>query len=222
MLQPHMIETGVFDIPLMLAPSLEGQRAFLQTMLLGAQRRLRRFAQSYGWLDHMLTPFAIRAQMYLLKERFDHDLLALVGMDTNTQLPSTYCAALEEQVLMSVSPELYAELYPEGNEVDAFEKLLTHEMAHRLHIRILNGDEERMGPIWFYEGFALYAANQFEAFLPVLNKDEIWEVVRTEERIDYRRYASVFRYLLNFVSLEQLVDRGGIAEFLCWLQQNTG
>ena len=180
-----------------------------------------RFAQSYGWLDHMLTPFAIRAQMYAVKEQFDHDLLALVGMDTNTQLPATYCAALEEQVLMSVSPELYIELYPEGNEADAFEKLLTHEMAHRLHVRILNGDEERMGPVWFYEGFALYAANQFETFLPVLNKEEIWEVVQAEERMDYRQYASVFRYFLNFVPLEQLVERAGSAEFPGWLRQIT-
>jgi hypothetical protein len=31
-----------------------------------------------------------------------------------------------------------------------FEKLLTHEMAHRLHIRILDGSEEAMGPVWFY------------------------------------------------------------------------
>ena len=33
----------------------------------------------------------------------------------------------------------------DGDEENAFEKLLAHEMAHRLHIRILNGNENAMG-----------------------------------------------------------------------------
>jgi hypothetical protein len=62
---------------------------------------------------------------------------------------------------MAVSPELYAENYPEGIEEDSYEKLLAHKIAHGLHIRILNGDEGRMGPTWFFEGFAIYAVEQF-------------------------------------------------------------
>ena len=167
----------------------------------------------------MLAPFAKQARFFAVKEQFDHDLLELAGMDTSIELPKTYCAALEQQVLVSVSPELYTQLYPEGDEPHAFEKLLTHEMAHRLHIRILNGDEERMGPIWFYEGFALYAAGQFEDHMPVLSKGEIWETVQTEQRIDYRLYAAVFRYFSELVPVQQLIEQAGNAGFQNWLQQ---
>lgn len=219
MQQPQMIEQGVFDVPLLLTPALESQRTQLRAMLVEAQRRLRTFASAHGWLEHMLAPFAIQARVFDIKAQFDHDLLELAGMDTSIELPKTYCAALEEQVLVSVSPGLYAALYPEGDEPHAFEKLLAHEMAHRLHIRILNGDEERMGPIWFYEGFALYAANQFEGFLPVLSTAELWETVQTEERIDYRRYAAAFRYFAEQVPVQRLVEKAGEAGFHDWLRE---
>ena len=219
MSQPQSLELGVFDIPLSLSSSLEPHRAQLQARLAGAQSRLKKFAQAHQWLEHVLTPFALQARIFADKQHFDHDLLELACMYTTIELPKTYCAALVQQVLVSVSPELYAELYPEGDESDAFEKLLTHEMAHRLHIRILNGDEEKMGPIWFYEGFALYAADQFAACLPALNAAEIWETVQTEERIDYRRYAAVFCYFLELAPLGQLIEHAGHPEFAGWLQQ---
>ena len=222
MQQPQMIEQGVFDIPLLLTPALEPQRTQLRAVLVEAQRRLKKFASAHGWLEHMLAPFAIQARVFEVKAQFDHDLLELAGMDTSIELPKTYCAALEQQVLVSVSPELYAELYPEGDEPHAFEKLLAHEMAHRLHIRILNGDEERMGPIWFYEGFALYAADQFEGFLPVLSAAQLWETVQTEERIDYRRYAAAFRYFSQQAPLQQLVEKAGDAGFHDWLRNIPG
>jgi hypothetical protein len=137
------------------------------------------------------------------------------------ELPETYCAALEQGILMSVSPELYQRLYPEGDEGQAFEKLLTHEMAHRLHIRILDGNEEAMGPVWFFEGFALYAAAQFEQSLPALSAAGIWEIVGAEERGDYRRYAAVFRSFLGKASLQQLVGMAGKAEFVDWLRDDV-
>ena len=50
---------------------------------------------------------------------------------------------------MSVSPKVYSQIYTEGIEEKSFEKLITHEMVHSLHIRILNGNEEAAGPICF-------------------------------------------------------------------------
>ncbi len=70
----------------------------------------------------------------------------------------------------------YAEIYPEGIEDKSFEKLLTHEMAHRLHIRILDGNEEAMGPIWFFEGFAIYIADQLIKPEINLSKKEMYEI----------------------------------------------
>jgi hypothetical protein len=216
---PHPIEDGVFDIPLQLDAALEPQQNQLRGLLLSAQKRLRDFALARGWGEHVRTPFAESAHIHATKAAFDLDLLTLCGLDPTMELPSTYCAALEQGVLLSVSPELYRALYPEGDETDAYEKLLTHEMAHHLHIRILGGDEEAMGPVWFYEGFALHAADQLRQSAPRLDESEIWAVVRAEERADYRQYVSVFDHFLGKAALPQLVDRAGKPDFIEWLEK---
>lgn len=217
-MNPSQIEDGVFDLPIQLAEALEPQRAQLRGFVLAAQVRLREFASQHGWERHVSEPFATSVHIHAEKAAFDRDLLTLVGMDPATELPKTYCAALEQGVLMSVSPDLYRSLYPEGDEEDAFEKLLTHEMAHRLHIRILNGDEEVMGPVWFYEGFALHAAGQLKQVAPKLTSDEIWEIISNEERGDYRQYVSVFQHFLKKASLQQLVEMAGKQDFVEWLE----
>ena len=161
-LNPPLLEECIYDIPLWLEAGLEPQRSALRSALLAAQRRLREFAARQDWLDYVREPFARHARFYSTKPKFDHDLLQISHLDPGLELPPTYCAALENNILYSVSPELYRAAYPQGEDENYYEKLLAHEMAHRLHIRILKGDEEAMGPLWFYEGFALYAAGQFE------------------------------------------------------------
>ena len=215
---PARIDPGVYDIPLQLDASLEPGRPALRETLLAAQRRLREFACKHGWEAHVQQPFALQAHIYEAKAGFDYDLLAISGMDTTIELPETYCAALENNILMSVSPELYQRLFPEGKEADSFEKLLTHEMAHRLHIRILKGDEEAMGPVWFYEGFALVAASQFEGRAPHLSEEEIWDVVDAQERGSYILYASVLRTFLGKTDLQRLVEMAGKPDFVDWLR----
>lgn len=213
------VEESVYEIPMRLSESLEPQRPVLQETLLAAQRRLRSFAQKHHWQAYTQEPFAKRCQLYSDKASYDHDLLEMCGLDTNLQLPSTYCAALEQDVLMSVSPQLYRMLYPQGDEENAFEKLLTHEMAHRLHVRILKGDENAMGAVWFYEGFALHAAGQFEHNAPPLSMAEIWDIVNDPERGSYKKYASVFQYFLRKVSLRQLVEKAAEEGFVNWLKE---
>ncbi len=215
----QQIEVGVYEIPIQLDKSLEPQRAVLRETLLASQRRLRDFARKHHWDQLTKEPFAKLFRVHSDKASFDRGLLETCGMDTNTKLPSTYCAALEQGILMSVSPELYRSLYPEGDEEKAFEKLLAHEMAHRLHIRILNGGEDAMGAVWFYEGFAIYAASQFEGTAPELSLTEIWEIVNDPERGSYRKYAAVFQYFVGKVPIQQLIDHAGKADFSDWLKR---
>ena len=92
-------------------------------------------------------------------------------------------------------------------------------MAHRLHIRILKGDEEAMGPIWFFEGFAIYAAGQFENRSLKLNADEIREIVKSESRGSYVRYGAVIRYFLEKAAIHELVQHAGQRVFFEWLQK---
>jgi hypothetical protein len=213
------IEIGVYAIPLQLDSALEPQRASLERLLLAAQRRLKDFALKQHWNEYIQEPFAESVHFYAGKAAFDHDFVKVFSLDPALEIPKTFCAMLEQGVLRSVSPELYRSAYPEGDEEDAFEKLLAHEMAHRLHIRILHGNEEAMGPVWFYEGFALYAAGQLEKTATLLKTADLWAVVASDERQDYRRYVTVLQYFLRKTSLHALVDRAGRNDFVKWLEQ---
>jgi len=76
-----------------------------------------------------------------------------------------------------------------------------------------------MGPVWFYEGFALHAAGQLAKAAPKLETSEIWAIVNAEERMDYRRYVTVFNYFLQKATLPQLVKQAGEGGFVEWLRQ---
>ncbi|MCK4421663.1 hypothetical protein KAW18_06540 [candidate division WOR-3 bacterium] len=212
-----MIEESIYRIPLVLPKSLEPQRNELEQVLVAAQRRLRNFAVQNGWSDLVKESFADMAEIYSTQDKFIQAVIKITGVDPSTKFPKAFSACLEKRIFMSVSPEVYSQIYPEGIEDRSFEKLITHEMAHRLHVRILNGNEDAMGPIWFFEGFAIYAAGQFENYN--LEPAKIWGIVRSTNRGSYKKYGTVFRYFLKKASIHELVQHAGDEYFLNWLQK---
>lgn len=210
------------QIALRLPASLEARRVKYEATLSAALGRIQEFARSHNWARHATESFMDSVVIFDAKEDFDRALLHITGSDPETVLPATYCAALENRMLLAVSPELYAQVYPEGIEDDSYEKLLTHEIAHRLHIRILSGDENAMGPVWFFEGFALYAADQLKTPDHELSVDEIWRVVGETERSSYGGYASAFRYFASKAPLQELVKRASDTDFTDWLHGLEG
>ncbi len=140
------------------------------------------------------------------KADFDRRLLLLASTDTTMELPATDCGALEQRTLMVVTPELYASAYPQGIEAQSWVKLLAHEIAHRLHVRMLNGNEEAMGPIWFYEGFAIYAADQLRHAAPTLDSTAMRAVMDDPERGSYAAYGAVFRFFAERHAVRTLVN----------------
>ena len=205
------------EAALRLPPSLEKRRGEFDETIRAAQRRIREFAEKHTWERHTAESFMDSALLFDVKKDFDRTLLRISGSDTSIVLPETYCAALENRTLMAVSPELYARVYPEGIEDHSYEKLLTHEIAHRLHIRILSGDENAMGPMWFYEGFALYAADQLKNSDHALSTEELWRVVGDSTRGGYAGYAYVFRHFASKAPLQELVNRASDTDFTDWL-----
>jgi hypothetical protein len=203
-------------IPLRLSESLESNRGELEQELSTAHRRIVAFARHHGWEHHTVERFAQEAWIHDSKASFDESLRRILQLDQSTDLPPTAAAALEKGILVAVSPAVYSAIYPEGIEPHSFEKLLAHEIAHRLHIRILDGDEEAMGPVWFFEGFAIIAAGQFERTAPVLCSERIVALIRSVHRQSYRDYAAVMRILLAKVSLQELVRRAEEADFIEW------
>lgn len=204
-------------MPLVLPLSLEPRRTQFERVLLGAQRRIVRFAEKYGWKSLVMESFFDRAEIFDAKADFDKAIAVVAELPVSTVLPKTYSVVLERRVLMAVSPELYAENYPEGIEEDSYEKLLAHEIAHRLHIRILNGDEGRMGPTWFFEGFAIYAVEQFKKSTCKKSITEVRDILSSSKRESYRKYNDVFRFFAEKVSLPEMIEHAATKDFSKWL-----
>lgn len=217
MKEARRIEEGVYIVPLALPLSLESKRIQFEQMLLGAQRRTVRFAERHGWKDLATERFLDSAEIFDVKADFDKALAGVAGLPASTVFPKTYSAALECRVLMAVSPELYAKNYSVGIEEDSYEKLVAHEIAHRLHIRILRGDEEAMGPTWFFEGFAIYAAEQFKETTSEPTATEIQEILSSSERSSYRTYSDVFRFFATKVAVRDMIERAAKEGFQEWL-----
>lgn len=96
--------------------------------------------------------------------------------------------------------------------------MLAHEIAHRLHVRILRGDEEAMGPVWFFEGFAIYAAEQFRETTSELRTTEIEEILSNSERSSYRKYSEVFRFFAKRLSVTDMIEHAAKEGFQEWLR----
>ncbi len=203
---------------LILSPSLEPRRSEFEGYIVKAMENVRAFAAKYGWSSLVHESFFDKVMIFEDKQEFNRTLLKLCGMDEGMILPDSYCGALEERNLIAVSPEYYAKVYPQGIEPDSYVKLLTHEICHRLHVRILNGDEEAMGPVWFFEGFAIFAADQFTRSKIKLTEDEIWGIVGNPERGSYEKYSHVFKYFVNKIPLKELVANAKRDDLNDWLR----
>lgn len=203
----------MIDIPIILPDALKERAEEFNINLEKAIERVKKFASRYGWQKHTEKSFMDKVMIFDSKPEFNKMLLELCEMPSDTELPETYCGALEERVLAVVTPEIYSTVYPQGVEEDFYTKILAHEVAHRLHIRILEGDEDAMGPVWFFEGFALYAADQFCHSKISLSKEEIIDILKTEERGSYEKYAFIFRYLVKLIPLKELVSKAGSPDF---------
>ena len=203
---------------LLLPASLEPRRAEFEGYIAKAMENVRAFAAKYGWSSLVHESFFDKVMIFDVKKDFDRTLLKLCKMDPGMVLPESYCGALEERNLIAVSPEYYDKVYPAGREPDSFIKLLTHEICHRLHVRILNNDEEAMGPVWFFEGFAIFAADQFTQSKIKLTEADIWNIVNDPDRGSYEKYSHVFKYFADKIPLKELVANAKREDLTDWLK----
>jgi len=206
---------------LILSPSLEPRRGEFEGYIAKALENVRAFAAKYGWSSLVHESFFDKVIIFDDKKDFDRTLLELCKMDSGMVLPESYCGALEERNLIAVSPEYYDKVYPAGREPDSYIKLLTHEICHRLHVRILNGDEEAMGPVWFFEGFAIFAADQFTLSKIKLTQEDILFIIGESRRGNYEQYSHVFKYFVNKIPLKELVANAKRNDFNDWLKNHV-
>lgn len=206
---------------LYLAESLEERREDFARTVVNANERIFRFAELHNW-QHKCQPLTFKkVEIFSSQNELWGRLLQLFDMSSDTPLQiSGLAAALEKEILMAISPEEYLKLRPEyACEEKAWEKLLAHEIAHRLHVRILENNEEAMGPTWFFEGFAIHAAGQKISNHFFDSPQKAIEAVRerNSSRGLYATYSSAFNYFLKYKSLKEMVSRAGKKDFENWL-----
>ncbi len=180
-----------------------------------ARQALRSVALT-NHLDSGLEALRIgHIEIFSSKTTFDRRLIAIDGLPPDTKFPPSYVAVVDGNVLYACSEQAAIASNPLVKSRTDYVALLTHEMAHALHIALLDGDEARMGPRWFYEGFAIIAAGQF-ADQPPISKQEYLDVVFSRTKPDYRLYGMALRKLVQIHPLAELISRASKPGFCDW------
>ena len=213
------LSPGVYDVPIILPKSLEIRREEFRQDFTNAQTRIRNFAKQNGWESLTESSFVKQIEIFDTKNDFDNRIRSLSPEEASLKIPKTFSACIENGIFFLVAPEIYEINYADGREPDAYIKLMVHELAHRLHVAICKGDESKMGPIWFYEGFAIYAAKQLNEDKPKLSDAEIWSIVYKKDRGSYKSYNVVFRYFLKGKTLTNYLQKAGEPGFTEWLKE---
>jgi hypothetical protein len=190
-------------------------RQAIREDIVRAQQALRSFA-STNHLESGLEALRIgHIEIFSSKTMFDQRLIAIDGLPPDTKFPLSYVAVVDGNVLYACSEQAAITSNPAVKSRTDYVELLTHEMAHALHIALLDGDEARMGPRWFYEGFAVVAAGQF-VDQPPISKQEYLDVVFPRTKPDYRLYGAALRKLAQIYPLAELISRASKPGFCDW------
>jgi hypothetical protein len=136
------------------------------------------------------------------KELFDSEMMRLTNGQMES-IPRTYVAVGDGGVLRIVSLNAYLKIHPE-HAVKDYINILVHESAHIFHSKTYG--DEGMGPIWFFEGFAIVAADQYVDEVN-LSKDEMEAVAESKVRGDYKKYGFMIRELNKTYSLKDMLQR---------------
>ncbi len=178
----------------------------------GAIAQILEFSRSKQLDVRTSEQFITKATVYDSKSSFDKFIEASPGWKTGSKVPATYVGFGEKKEFFVVSWKAYQEIHPNDSRKE-YEKLIVHEIAHLFHAAYLKGDEDKMGPVWFYEGFACVVAGQYpDASLP----QDFASVINAQNRASYKDYVAIFRELLKKYSIRELLDKANDKNFNAW------
>lgn len=142
------------------------------------------------------------------------DLLRVPG----DHIRKTECAKIIDATLYLMTSDYYAYVYPQGIEPFPYQKLISHELAHLLHLRYLNNDFTKTGPLWFYEGFASFVANQFENAIKDLSYKHKHQIIHSKTRTYYMYFPKIVKELLSKESLINILKKSSEKHFIDWVE----
>jgi len=165
---------------------------------------------------HDARQFFSRAVVYGSKVSFDAMMRASPGWPKDKAVPRTFVGVGVGREFRVVTWAEYRRVHPDASH-DDYQRLVTHELTHLFHIAVLGGDEDKMGPVWFYEGFACLVAGQYaDAVLPPA--DTLREVLASRTRGSYRTYVAMLRVLASKGPIRELVRRASQPGFNHWAE----
>lgn len=213
---PALNDGGARSIEL--PKGLEDKRAVYLAHLAIAEEQLLEFARTNKF-EKEPRPIE-RVRVFTSKSDFDKaiNVPATNGTDARFKgsVPSTVVGAIVGDALFVVSEPLYFQTFPGHVERD-YEKLLTHELAHRYHQDLVDGDADAMGPIWFFEGFATLAADQYVR--AAVSPDEAREINRApDDKRGYEKYRGMMRLFQEKTPMKEMVRRAkSPSSFSSWI-----
>ena len=204
-------------------PECEHRRTEISRAVLAALDVVRDFAARHGWLRHVSEPFFHAVEICRTPKELWRRILELNNAHDVPMPTDAVTAALESGILLAVPREEAERNRPEYfREPDDWMRALAHEMIYRLHVRILSGDEDAMGPQWFYEGFAVVGSGQHLGLdQHVDSVDRALSLAAANGRGAYACYAAALRFFATRVPLQQLVAKAASPGFEGWLREQA-
>lgn len=130
-------------------------------------------------------------------------------------IPETFSGTVVENRLFLVSRPAYEEiwrsLYPEWPWEDrSYHALIVHELAHRAHelwAIAQRGSADAMGPTWFFEGFAVMCARQFQTDEAPLDLEDLRRLVGAGHvpEVSYPLYGRIVRSLAARYGMSRVI-----------------
>lgn len=178
---------------------------------------VRHFAIRHGWEEHLKHPFVSSFHVFAKQDDMWKKIRDLAGSDEQDPPTDGLSAALIDGILLAITPEDYEKRRPEYTQVDKpWVRLLAHEIMHQLHIRIV-GHEDKMGPQWFYEGFAMYAAGQHISDDSFSSVRDVIDAMHAQSRGSYAKFEAVFEFFLSRIDIHTLLRKAAQTDFQDWL-----
>lgn len=192
--------------------------AWYRDRVAAAEKIAAAFAAAFGWSDRMRTFWRGGVEIFAHQNALWRRVLELHDLPRDTKLPTKGLAAgLEKNVLLVVTPEAYASIQPEyAKEEASYDRLIAHEMVHRLHVSILDGDEDAMGPTWFYEGFAVVGSGALEG-AATATPENLADFKSAKGPGAYAKFAAALRYYRTCAPLPELVANAKRPDLDAWL-----
>ncbi|HEX2339645.1 MAG TPA: hypothetical protein VHI98_04125 [Vicinamibacterales bacterium] len=181
------------------------------------------FAAEQGWSSYVKEPFFRGVEIFETQDALWRRMLQLNQLEDAPRPTDALTAALESGVLLAVVPEEAEAARPEYfRSPDDWVRALAHEIIHRLHVRVLNGNEDAMGPQWFFEALAVLGSGQsLGEDIRVDSVEQSLELTRTGGRGSYGRYAAALRFLVKRIPLQRIIDNAAAADFEEWLRTES-